>query len=89
VPEARGDFADDEVLVPALRRGDQQAFAWLVDRYSASLLRVAGTYVSNPEAAREVVQETWLAVITGIDRFEQRSSVKTWLYRILANVART
>jgi len=89
VPEARGDFTDDDVLVAALRRGDQDAFAWLVDSYSASLLRLAGTYVSNPEAAREVVQDTWLAVITGIGRFERRSSVKTWIYRILANVART
>lgn len=84
-----GVFADDRVLVPALRQGDEAAFAWLLDRYSAPLRRLARTYVSNDAAADEAVQETWLAVITGVDRFEQRSSVKTWLYGILVNVARS
>ena len=88
MPEA-ADFTDDDVLVPALRRGDEAAFGWLLDRYSAPLLHLARTYVSNLEAAREAVQETWVAVITGIDRFEQRSSLKTWVYRILVNVARS
>lgn len=83
------DFADDQVLVTALRRGDEAAFGWLVDRYSSPLQRLARSYVATPAAADDVVQDTWLAVITGIDRFEQRASVKTWLYRILMNVART
>jgi len=84
-----GVFADDRVLVPALRQGDEAAFAWLLDRYSAPLRRLARTYVSNDAAADEAVQDTWLAVITGVDRFEQRSSLKTWLYGILVNVARS
>jgi RNA polymerase sigma-70 factor (ECF subfamily) len=89
VPAAVGDFNDDDVLVAALRRGDEDAFGWLLDHYSSPLLRLARTYVSNPEAAHEVVQETWVAVITGVDGFEQRSSLKTWIYRILMNVARS
>jgi RNA polymerase sigma-70 factor, ECF subfamily len=84
-----GTFHDDALLVPALRRGDQQAFAWMLDRYDASLRRVARTYVPTDVVADEVVQDTWLGVLRGIDRFEQRSSVKTWLYRILMNVARS
>jgi len=89
VREALGDFTDDDVLVPALRHGDEEAFAWLLDRYSSPLLHLARMYVSNPEAAREVVQETWVAVITGVESFEQRSSLKTWVYRILINIARS
>jgi RNA polymerase sigma-70 factor (ECF subfamily) len=83
------DYDDDEVLVAALRAGDGDAFGWLVDRYHAALRRLALGYVSSPSVADEVVQETWLAVITGIDRFEMRSSLKTWIYRILMNKART
>ena len=83
------DFTDDEVLVPALRKGDEDAFGWLVDRYHSALRRLALGYVSTGAVADEVVQETWLAVITGIDRFEGRSSLKTWIYRILMNKART
>jgi RNA polymerase sigma-70 factor (ECF subfamily) len=83
------DFADDAVLVDALRAGDEAAFAWMLDRFQAPLLRTARMYVATDAQADEVVQETWLAVIKGIDRFEGRSSVKTWLYRILMNIART
>ena len=83
------DFSDDEVLVAALRDGDEAAFGWLVDRHHVALRRVALGYVATPSVADEVVQETWLAVITGIDRFEARSSLKTWIYRILMNKART
>lgn len=61
----------------------------LVDRYHAGLLRVARTYVSTKEAAEDVVQDTFLGVIRGIDRFEGRSSVKTWMFRILVNRAQT
>jgi RNA polymerase sigma-70 factor (ECF subfamily) len=83
------DFDDDTVLVPALRDGDEEAFAWLVDEYDAALRRLARHYVSTQAVADEVVQETWLAVLQGIDRFEQRSSLKTWIFRILMNKART
>jgi RNA polymerase sigma-70 factor (ECF subfamily) len=82
-------FADDGALAAALRDGDEAAFGWLVDRYDGALRRLARTYVSTPAVADEVVQETWLAVVKGIGTFEGRSSVSTWVYRILANIART
>jgi RNA polymerase sigma-70 factor (ECF subfamily) len=82
-------YADDRALAAALRDGDEAAFGWLVDRYDGSLRRLARTYVSTPAVADEVVQETWLAVVKGIGTFEGRSSVSTWMYRILANIART
>ena len=80
---------DDEELLSRLRAGDEVAFGALVDRYHAGLMRVARTYVSTKEAAEDVVQETFLGVIKGIDRFEGRSSVKTWMFRILVNRAQT
>ncbi|HEV7863645.1 MAG TPA: sigma-70 family RNA polymerase sigma factor, partial [Acidimicrobiia bacterium] len=83
------DVADDDALVEALRRGDEQAFAELVDRYHSSLLRLAMSYVATKEAAEDVVQETWMGVLSGIDRFEGRSSLKTWIFRILVNRAKT
>jgi RNA polymerase sigma-70 factor, ECF subfamily len=79
----------EERLLARLRAGDEQAFMELVDRYGASLLRVALLFVSTRAVAEEVVQETWLAVFSGIDRFEGRSSLKTWLFRILTNRAKT
>jgi RNA polymerase sigma-70 factor (ECF subfamily) len=82
-------FGDDDVLVTALRGGDEAAFAWLLDRYDRSLRRLARTFVATPAAADEVVQETWLAVVEGIDRFEGRASLRTWVSRILVNKART
>jgi RNA polymerase sigma-70 factor (ECF subfamily) len=82
-------YADDEALVAALRRGDEAAFGWLVDRYDGSLRRLARTYVPTPAIADEVVQDTWLAVVKGIDGFEGRAALSTWMYRILANLART
>ncbi len=85
----RGDFGDEAVLIDALRRGDEAAFAWLVRRYDAALRRTAAPFVKDRAVIDEVLQETWLGVIRGIDRFEGRSSVKTWLYRILMNIART
>jgi RNA polymerase sigma-70 factor (ECF subfamily) len=78
---------DDEKLVRALRRGDADEFARLVDRHSAAMIRVALAYVPSRAAADEVVQETWIAVMRGIDRFEGRSSLKTWIFRILTNIA--
>jgi RNA polymerase sigma-70 factor (ECF subfamily) len=79
----------DASLLAALRAGDEQAFATLVGRHHASLRRVARAYVSTDAVAEEVVQETWLAAIAGLDRFEERASLKTWLFHILANKAKT
>jgi len=76
-------------VVDALRRGDEAAFTDLVNRYSASLLRLAQDFVRTRAVAEEVVQETWLAVLSGIDGFEGRASLKTWVYRILVNKAKT
>lgn len=82
-------LADDASVVAALRRGDEAVFAGLVTAYSSSLLRLAQDFVRTRAVAEEVVQETWLALLNGIDRFEGRSSLKTWLYRILVNKAKT
>src|SRR3954467_14151530 len=79
----------DPSLLAALRAGDEDAFAALVTRYHASLKRVARAYVSTDAVAEEVVQDTWLAAIKGLDRFEQRATIKTWLFHILANQAKT
>jgi RNA polymerase sigma-70 factor (ECF subfamily) len=76
-------------LIEALRAGDEDAFMRLVDMYGPSLLKIALMYVSSRAVAEEVVQETWLGVLNGIDRFEGRSSFKTWLFRILTNIAKT
>jgi RNA polymerase sigma-70 factor (ECF subfamily) len=83
------DYTDERALVDGLRAGDEGAFAWLLDRYDASLRRLARNYVATAAIADEVVSETWLAVIEGIRRFEGRSSLKTWLYRVLMNIARS
>jgi RNA polymerase sigma-70 factor (ECF subfamily) len=80
---------DDGVLVAGLRANDEQAFVALVRRYQPDLLRLAEATVGNRAVAQEVTQDTWLAVMRGVDRFEGRSSLKTWLYRILLNRART
>ena len=82
-----GSSAAERQLVAALRNSDEAAFNRLIDMYHASLLRLARSYVSDRAVAEEVVQETWLGVIRGIDRFEGRSSLKTWIYRILTNTA--
>jgi RNA polymerase sigma-70 factor (ECF subfamily) len=79
----------DASLLAALRAGDEEAFATLVMRYHASLKRVARAYVSTDAVAEEVVQDTWLAAIRGLNRFEQRATIKTWLFHILANQAKT
>jgi RNA polymerase sigma-70 factor (ECF subfamily) len=82
-------MTEDHELVQRLREGDDDAFMELIDRYGAMMLRVAQMYVRDRGTAEEVVQETWLAVLNGIDRFEERSSLKTWLFRILTNRAKT
>ena len=80
--------SDDELLTK-LRNGDEAAFATLVRTYHPSLARLASSIVGSPAVADEVVQDTWLAVVRGVDRFEGRSSFKTWLFHILINRART
>jgi RNA polymerase sigma-70 factor, ECF subfamily len=80
-------YDDDHALATALCRGDASAFATLVDRHSPAMIRVALAYVPSRATAEEAVQETWIAVMQGIDRFEGRSSLKTWIFRILTNVA--
>lgn len=80
---------DESALLEALRKGDEQAFASLVQRYHASLLRLAMSYVATTEQAEDAVAETWLGVLKGLDRFEGRSSLKTWIFRILINRAKT
>ena len=72
-----------------LRSGDESAFASLVDRHHGALIRLARAYVSDHSIAEEVVQETWIGVLEGLDRFEGRSSLKTWIFRILTNKAKT
>jgi RNA polymerase sigma-70 factor (ECF subfamily) len=79
----------DHELVERLRAGDEEAFAELVDRYDRQLRRLARTFVRTDSAAADVVQETWLGVLRGLDSFEERSSLKTWIFRILVNRART
>ena len=76
-------------LLDALRAGDEEAFAALVREHHASLVRVARMFVSTQAVAEEVAQETWLGVLNGLDRFEGRSSLKTWIFRILTNIAKT
>jgi RNA polymerase sigma-70 factor, ECF subfamily len=78
---------DDEAVVAALCRGDADVFATLVDRHSPAMIRVAMAYVPTRATAEEAVQDTWIAVMRGIDGFEGRSSLKTWIFRILSNVA--
>lgn len=85
-----GDAAVDEaVLVEALRRGDEAAFMALVDRYHGALVRTAMLYVRDREVAEEVAQEAWIGALAGIDRFEGRSALSTWLFRIVSNKAKT
>jgi RNA polymerase sigma-70 factor (ECF subfamily) len=82
-------MTEERRLVEQLRSGDERAFARLIDEHSSTLLRVAMAHVGTRALAEEVVQETWLGVINGIDRFEGRSSLKTWIFRILTNTANT
>ena len=83
------DHAEDDELVRGLRAGDEAAFVALLRRYHALMLRIALGYVRTEAVAEEVVQETWCAVMNGIDRFEGRAALKTWIMRILTNRAKT
>ena len=80
---------DESELIAALRAGDEDAFARLVNDWSRPMLHLARSFVSTEASAEEVVQDTWLAVIKGLDRFEGRSSLRTWVYRILVNTAKS
>lgn len=76
-------------LVRALRAGDEVAFMMLVERCQGQMLRIARMYVASHAVAEEVVQEAWLGVLKGLDAFEGRSSLRTWIFRILVNIAKT
>jgi RNA polymerase sigma-70 factor, ECF subfamily len=84
-----GQALAEEKLLESLRAGDEAAFRELVREYQPSLVRVARIYVSSQAVAEEVAQETWLGVLNGLDRFEGRSSLRTWIFRILTNIAKT
>jgi RNA polymerase sigma-70 factor (ECF subfamily) len=86
---ARPPLSDDLAVVERLRAGDEATFMALVERLQPAMLRVARMYVSTRAVAEDVVQETWLGVLRGLDTFEGRSSLRTWIFRILTNVAKT
>ena len=79
----------DLALVERLRADDETTFMMLVEQHQAAMLRIARMYVSSHAVAEEVVQEAWLGIVNGLDRFEGRSSLRTWMYRIVVNVAKT
>jgi RNA polymerase sigma-70 factor (ECF subfamily) len=79
----------DIALTERLRAGDETAFMMLVEQHQAAMLRIARMYVSSRAVAEEVVQEAWLGIVKGLSRFEGRSSLGTWMYRIVANIAKT
>jgi RNA polymerase sigma-70 factor (ECF subfamily) len=82
------ETVDETALIAALRDGDEVAFARLVDQHAPSMVRVARGYVPSREIAEEVVQETWIALLRGIDNFEGRSSLRTWLFAVMINIAK-
>ena len=84
-----GTAAEEHALLERLRAGDERAFEALVERHYSTMLAVARHYVSSRAVAEEVVQEAWLGVLKGLDRFEGRSSLRTWILRILVNKAKT
>ena len=81
--------SEDAALVARLRNRDEASYLELVQKHHASLVRLAQSFVNNRAVAEEVAQETWVAVLQGIDRFEGRSSLKTWIFQILINRAKT
>jgi RNA polymerase sigma-70 factor, ECF subfamily len=87
-PETSPASDRDADLIDGLRKGSESAFAMLVDRYYGAMLDVASMYVRRG-MAEDMVQEAWLGVLKGIDRFEARSSLRTWIFRILINCAKT
>jgi RNA polymerase sigma-70 factor, ECF subfamily len=89
VPDLVSASHADLALVERLRAGDEVAFMMLVEQHQAAMLRIARMFVSSRAVAEEVVQEAWLGILKGLDRFEGRSSLRTWMYRIVTNVAKT
>lgn len=87
--QAKDAKSDEMLLLNLLRQRDETAFAQLIEQYHSSLVRLACIYVQDTTTAEEVAQETWLAVLQGLDRFEGRSSLKTWIFTILTNKAKT
>jgi RNA polymerase sigma-70 factor (ECF subfamily) len=81
--------AADLALVERLRAGDETAFMMLVEEHQGAMIRLALMYVSSRAVAEEVVQEAWLGILNGLERFEGRSSLRTWMYRIVGNIAKT
>jgi RNA polymerase sigma-70 factor, ECF subfamily len=88
-PQSIGVVPPEIDLVALLRAGDETAFTMLLEMYQNAMLRIAQVYVHDREVARDVVQETWIAVLQGIQRFESRSSLKTWIFSILVNRSKT
>lgn len=82
-------WTNEQVLLDGLRNGDEEAFTYLLETYYGQLLRVAMSHVPSRAVAEEVIQETWQGVLESLPRFEGRSSLKTWLFRILTNRAKT
>jgi RNA polymerase sigma-70 factor (ECF subfamily) len=80
---------DHEELLGRFLAGDRESFRTLVERYQAVLLQIARYHVNSAATAEDVAQETWIAVVKGAERFDGRSSFKTWLFRIVANRARS
>src|SRR5262245_10467567 len=95
MPQASPTAAQDEItrpdadLVAQLRAGDEIAMAQLVDEWSPAMLRVARSFVASAQSAEDVVQDAWLGMLSGLARFEGRSSLRTWTFSILVNRART
>src|SRR5215469_13679268 len=87
--QADEDTCAEEALVTQVRAGDESAIARLVDEWSPAMLRVARSFVDSPQSAEDVVQEAWLGMLSGLARFEGRSSLRTWTFTILVNRART
>lgn len=88
-PASLESLSAESALLSALRRGEAQAFNQLVAQYHNSLVRIAQMFVDDPVIAEEVAQEAWVGVLRGLARFEERSSLKTWLFTIVSNLAKT
>lgn len=87
-PSALRSSGDDEAILRALKEGDERVFTELVERWSGAMLRMALVHLDRRAVAEEVVQEAWLAVLRGVDRFEGRSALRTWVLGIVVHLAR-